>query len=33
MKLIALKLCNLASITGEQEIRFDIEPLKSTGLI
>lgn len=33
MQILRLKLCNLASLAGEQEIDFQQQPLKSAGLI
>ncbi|OUY08280.1 AAA family ATPase [Acinetobacter populi] len=33
MKILRLQLCNLASLSGEQEINFEAEPLAHAGLI
>ncbi|MDR9778193.1 AAA family ATPase, partial [Rhizobium hidalgonense] len=33
MKILSLRLSNLASIAGEQHIDFEQEPLKTAGLI
>ena len=33
MKIVRLKLQNLASLAGEQEIDFEVDPLQHAGLI